>query len=75
MPGARCCSRPGENAAGRFGLTRKTASASRGNCRRGAPSGPATLGAVFVETDAKGLAVRVELVRVGGRLKEHLPLP
>ncbi|HTT84567.1 MAG TPA: TIGR00282 family metallophosphoesterase [Rhizomicrobium sp.] len=36
-------------------------------------SGPATLCAVFVETDVKGLAARVEPVRVGGRLKECLP--
>jgi 2',3'-cyclic-nucleotide 2'-phosphodiesterase len=38
-------------------------------------SGPATLCAVFVETDARGLAVRVEPVRVGGRLMQHLPQP
>lgn len=37
--------------------------------------GPATLCAVFVETGAKGLAIRVEPVRVGGRLKEYLPPP
>jgi metallophosphoesterase (TIGR00282 family) len=36
-------------------------------------SGPATLCAVFVETNAKGLATRVEPVRVGGRLKQTLP--
>jgi metallophosphoesterase (TIGR00282 family) len=36
-------------------------------------SGPATLCAVFVETDAKGLAVRVEPVRAGGRLKQTVP--
>ena len=36
-------------------------------------SGPATLCAVFVETDAKGLATRVEPVRVGGRLKSNIP--
>ena len=36
-------------------------------------SGPATLCGVFVETDAKGLAVRIDPVRVGGRLKESLP--
>jgi hypothetical protein len=36
-------------------------------------SGPATLCAVFVETDAKGLAVRIEPVRVGGRLMRHVP--
>src|SRR6476659_4612358 len=32
-------------------------------------SGPATLCAVFVETNGKGLAVRVDPVRIGGRLK------
>jgi metallophosphoesterase (TIGR00282 family) len=36
--------------------------------------GPATLCAVFVETDPKGLAMRVEPVRVGGRLKPSLPM-
>jgi len=37
--------------------------------------GEATLCGVFVETDAKsGLAVRIEPVRYGGRLKETLPL-
>jgi metallophosphoesterase (TIGR00282 family) len=36
-------------------------------------SGPATLCAVFVETDAKGLASRIEPVRVGGRLKQAMP--
>ena len=36
-------------------------------------AGPATLCAVFVETDAKGLAARIEPVRVGGRLKETVP--
>jgi len=36
-------------------------------------TGPATLCAVYVETDAKGLAVRIEPVRVGGRLKQTLP--
>jgi metallophosphoesterase (TIGR00282 family) len=36
-------------------------------------TGPATLCAVFVEIDAKGLAVRIEPVRVGGRLKESIP--
>ncbi|MBV9989890.1 MAG: YmdB family metallophosphoesterase [Alphaproteobacteria bacterium] len=36
-------------------------------------SGPATLCAVFVETDARGLAARVEPVRVGGRLKRTVP--
>ncbi|SRR5579862_1251426 len=36
-------------------------------------TGPATLCAVFVETNARGLAARVEPVRVGGRLKQTLP--
>lgn len=35
--------------------------------------GPATLCGVFVETDASGLAKRVEPVRIGGRLKQVLP--
>jgi 2',3'-cyclic-nucleotide 2'-phosphodiesterase len=37
-------------------------------------TGPATLCAVFVETDSKGLATRIDPVRVGGRLKSHVPL-
>ncbi len=36
-------------------------------------TGQATLCAVFVETNAKGLAARIEPVRVGGRLKETIP--
>ena len=36
-------------------------------------TGPATLCGVFVETGAKGLAARIEPVRVGGRLKESVP--
>jgi len=36
-------------------------------------AGPATLCAVFVETNAKGLAERIEPVRVGGRLKQTVP--
>jgi 2',3'-cyclic-nucleotide 2'-phosphodiesterase len=36
-------------------------------------TGPATLCGVFVEIDARGLAVRVEPVRVGGRLMPHIP--
>jgi len=36
-------------------------------------TGPATLCAVFVETGARGLAARVEPVRVGGRLKQSVP--
>ena len=35
--------------------------------------GPATLCGVFIETDAAGLAKRVEPVRIGGRLKQVLP--
>lgn len=36
--------------------------------------GPATVCGVFVETDPKsGLARRVEPVRVGGRLRQHMP--
>ena len=37
-------------------------------------TGPATLCGVFVETGARGLAVRIEPVRVGGRLKQALPV-
>jgi metallophosphoesterase (TIGR00282 family) len=37
-------------------------------------TGPATLCAVFVDTDAKGLATRIEPVRVGGRLMQHVPM-
>jgi metallophosphoesterase (TIGR00282 family) len=36
-------------------------------------SGPATMCGVFVETNAKGLAIRIEPVRLGGRLKQHQP--
>jgi 2',3'-cyclic-nucleotide 2'-phosphodiesterase len=36
-------------------------------------TGPATLCAVFVETNARGHAARVEPVRVGGRLKQTVP--
>ena len=35
--------------------------------------GPATLCGVFVATNAKGLAARIEPVRVGGRLKQTVP--
>jgi metallophosphoesterase (TIGR00282 family) len=35
--------------------------------------GPATLCGVFVETNAKGLASRIEPVRIGGRLKQSMP--
>lgn len=36
-------------------------------------AGPATLCGVFVQTGAKGLATRIEPVRVGGRLKQAIP--
>jgi 2',3'-cyclic-nucleotide 2'-phosphodiesterase len=36
-------------------------------------TGPATLCGVFVETNAKGFAARIEPVRVGGRLKQSIP--
>ena len=36
-------------------------------------TGPATLCGVFVQTGAKGLATRIEPVRMGGRLKQALP--
>ncbi|HEY2418590.1 MAG TPA: TIGR00282 family metallophosphoesterase [Steroidobacteraceae bacterium] len=36
-------------------------------------NGPATLCGVFVETNAKGLAARIEPVRIGGRLKQSIP--
>jgi len=36
-------------------------------------TGPATLCGVFVVTNAKGLAARIEPVRVGGRLKQAIP--
>lgn len=36
-------------------------------------SGPATLCGAFVETNAKGLAARIEPIRVGGRLKQAIP--
>jgi hypothetical protein len=35
--------------------------------------GPATLCGVFVVTNAKGLAARIEPVRIGGRLKQSMP--
>jgi metallophosphoesterase (TIGR00282 family) len=42
--------------------------------QRFAPAtGPATLCGVFVQTGAKGLATRIEPVRLGGRLKTSLP--
>jgi metallophosphoesterase (TIGR00282 family) len=36
-------------------------------------TGPATLCGVFVETNAKGFASRIEPVRIGGRLKQTRP--
>jgi hypothetical protein len=36
-------------------------------------TGPATLCAVFVETNSAGLATRVEPVRIAGRLRPHIP--
>jgi len=36
--------------------------------------GPATLCGIFAETNAKGLATRIDPVRVGGRLKSTVPL-
>ena len=36
-------------------------------------AGPATLCGVFVQTGAKGLAARIDPVRVGGRLKQIVP--
>jgi calcineurin-like phosphoesterase len=37
-------------------------------------TGPATVCGVFVETDPKtGLALRVEPIRIGGRLKPTMP--
>jgi 2',3'-cyclic-nucleotide 2'-phosphodiesterase len=42
--------------------------------QRFAPAtGPATVCGVFVATDAKGLATRIEPVRAGGRLKQAIP--
>jgi len=36
-------------------------------------SGPATVCGVYLETGAKGLATRIDPVRVGGRLQQALP--
>ena len=36
-------------------------------------SGPGTLCGVFVQTNAKGLAERVEPIRIGGQLAEQVP--
>jgi metallophosphoesterase (TIGR00282 family) len=36
-------------------------------------NGPATLCGVYIETNERGLAARIEPVRVGGRLKQTLP--
>ncbi len=42
--------------------------------QRFAPAtGPATVCGVFVQTGPKGLATRIEAVRIGGRLKQALP--
>ncbi|HEY2446350.1 MAG TPA: TIGR00282 family metallophosphoesterase [Rhizomicrobium sp.] len=49
-------------------FTRKLSSA-----RYSPATGPATMCAVFVETNAAGLATRVEPVRKGGRLIAHVP--
>ena len=39
-------------------------------------SGAATVCGVYVESDARtGLAVRVEPIRIGGRLAAHVPEP
>jgi calcineurin-like phosphoesterase len=35
--------------------------------------GPATICGAFIETDDKGLALRIEPVRVGGRLLPAMP--
>ena len=44
------------------------------NSARFSPAtGPATLCGVFVETNANGLASRIEPLRVGGRLKQTIP--
>ena len=37
-------------------------------------TGPATLCGVFVQTGAKGLATRIEPVRLGGRLAPAMPV-
>ncbi|HEY1613692.1 MAG TPA: TIGR00282 family metallophosphoesterase [Rhizomicrobium sp.] len=49
-------------------FTRKMSSA-----RFSPATGPATLCGVFVETNASGLAKRIEPVRVGGRLRQTIP--
>jgi 2',3'-cyclic-nucleotide 2'-phosphodiesterase len=36
-------------------------------------TGPATMCGVYVETNAKGFAVRIEPIRIGGRLKQSVP--
>jgi 2',3'-cyclic-nucleotide 2'-phosphodiesterase len=36
-------------------------------------TGPATLCGAFVETNEKGLATRIDMIRVGGRLQQSLP--
>ena len=60
----------------RHGQGRAAAALHRARCpsQRYTPAtGPATLCGVFVQTDAKGLATRIEPVRVGGRLKQAMP--
>lgn len=42
-------------------------------CRFTPASGPATLCGAYIETDAKGLASRIDPIRVGGRLQPTLP--
>jgi len=54
-------------------LRRFTTRISQGRYRPA--EGPATVCGVFVETDARtGLAIRVEPIRVGGRLSESVPV-
>jgi hypothetical protein len=36
-------------------------------------TGPGTMCGIFVETNAKGLASRIDPVRIGGRLKQTVP--
>jgi hypothetical protein len=37
-------------------------------------TGPGTMCGIFVETNAKGLASRIDPVRIGGRLKQTVPV-
>jgi 2',3'-cyclic-nucleotide 2'-phosphodiesterase len=50
-------------------FTRKISSA-----RFSPATGPATVCGVFVQTGAKGLATRIDPVRVGGRLQQTIPI-